>query len=151
MMRVLLLATGILVMLSMDVRAQPAEDGVVPQFVTSEICANCHERTASAWRGSHHHWAWRLPDGTTVLGNFEDAVFEHKGVKTKFSRRDGAFLVETEEPDGEQTDYQVVGVAGVAPLQQYLVETEPGRLQALDVAWDAERRRWYHLYGEWSS
>jgi predicted CXXCH cytochrome family protein len=81
-----------------------------------------------------------------VLGNFEDAVFEHKGVKTKFSRRDGAFLVETEEPDGEQKDYQVVGVAGVAPLQQYLVETEPGRLQALDVAWDAERRRWYHLY-----
>ncbi|MGO4843897.1 cytochrome C family protein, partial [Rhizobiaceae sp. 2RAB30] len=35
---------------------------------------------------------------------------------------------------------------GVAPLQQYLVELDRGRLQALDLAWDTVRGRWFHLY-----
>ena len=49
-------------------------------------------------------------------------------------------------PDGNARRYPIHSVVGVTPLQQYLVETEPGRLQALDVAWDTEQRRWYHLY-----
>ena len=42
--------------------------------------------------------------------------------------------------------FELHGVVGVAPLQQYLVATETDRLQTLDVAWDVERRHWYHLY-----
>jgi len=41
---------------------------------------------------------------------------------------------------------------GVAPLQQYLIATPGGRLQALGIAWDARPapagRRWYHLYSD---
>ena len=85
--------------------------------------------------GSHHAWAWTQPDGTTVLGDFDDAVFEHKGVTTRFIRRGDAFFVETEGADGAMRAFEVTGVAGVAPLQQYLVSTEPDRLQALDIAW----------------
>ena len=40
----------------------------------------------------------------------------------------------------------VAGVAGVTPLQQYLLETEPGKLQSFDVTWDTEKEEWYHLY-----
>jgi predicted CXXCH cytochrome family protein len=40
----------------------------------------------------------------------------------------------------------VIGVAGIEPLQQYLLETEPGREQSLDIVWDVEEERWYHLY-----
>lgn len=40
------------------------------------------------------------------------------------------------------------GIIGVEPLQQYIVETGPGRLQALDVAWDVEGKRWCHLYSD---
>jgi hypothetical protein len=99
-----------------------------------------------AWMGSHHALAWTLPDDLTVLGDFDSAAFQHEGITTKFRRYDDVFLVEIEGLNRDQTEYQVVGVVGIAPLQQYLVETEPGRLQALDVAWDAEHTRWYHLY-----
>jgi hypothetical protein len=90
--------------------------------------------------------AWTQPDETTILGDFDGAVFEHKGVTTRFFRRNDAFFVETEGADGAMRAFEVTGVAGVAPLQQYLVATEPGRFQALDITWDVERRRWYHLY-----
>ncbi len=46
--------------------------------------------------------------------------------------------------------FEVNSVAGIAPLQQYLLEIEPGRLQALDLAWDTERKQWYHLYPDQS-
>ena len=125
-----------------------AQQNPVPRYIGSETCVECHDEIGSAWRGSHHALAWTLPDDTTVLGDFDGTVFEHKDVVTRFSRRDGDFLVETEDDKGEQRVFKVVGVAGIAPLQQYLVELEPGRIQALDVAWDAERKRWYHLYPE---
>ena len=41
-------------------------------------------------------------------------------------------------------------VAGVEPLQQYLLETERGRLQSFDVVWDTGEGRWFHLYPEQS-
>jgi len=40
----------------------------------------------------------------------------------------------------------VGGVAGVEPLQQYLLSPEPGRTQTYDIAWDAERERWYPVF-----
>ncbi|MGI9511071.1 MAG: tetratricopeptide repeat protein, partial [Geminicoccaceae bacterium] len=116
-------------------------------YVGSEACVGCHEAAGRAWRHSHHALAWTLPDETTVLGDFDEAVFEHKGVNTHFSRdgNDG-FFVEIEEVDGSQRRFEIEAVVGIAPLQQYLVATEEGRLQALDVAWDAVQERWYHLY-----
>ena len=106
----------------------------------------CHADEAAAWQGSHHALAWTLPDETTVLGDFDDATFEHQGVVTRFSRDGAAFVVETDAADGTIQRFEVVGVAGIAPLQQYLLETEPGREQSLDIVWDVEEQRWYHLY-----
>lgn len=120
--------------------------GTNPGYVGSQICASCHAAETKAWQGSHHALAWTLPGPDTVLGDFKDVVFEHRGITTAFSMRDGDYWIETKEDDGTTQEYKVVGVAGIAPLQQYLVETEPGRIQALDVAWDADRGRWYHLY-----
>jgi predicted CXXCH cytochrome family protein len=95
---------------------------------------------------SHHARAWNEPTEGSVRGNFDDAVFEHKGVVSRFSKGAGGFTVETVGPDGLSRPFAVVGTVGTAPLQQYLVETEPGRQQALDLAWDAGRGRWYNLY-----
>jgi hypothetical protein len=80
------------------------------------------------------------------LGDFDDAEFRHNGIITRFSRDGTAFQVEADGLAGQPVTYPVTGVAGVEPLQQYLVEAEPGRQQALDIAWDVERHRWYHLY-----
>ena len=48
--------------------------------------------------------------------------------------------------DGQARKFEVVGVAGIRPLQQYLLSPEPGRTQAFDIAWDSVQRRWYDLY-----
>ncbi len=140
----LLAATGLLVFgTALGMAQTPA---IAPDHVGSQTCSSCHESEGQAWKGSHHAWAWTQPDETTILGDFDDAVFEHKGVTTHFTRREGSFSVETEGSDGALHTFQVAGVVGVAPLQQYLVATQAGRLQALDIVWDVEDKRWYHLY-----
>ncbi len=124
-----------------------AQDGQgSPDYVGSETCAPCHADQVQRWRGSHHDLAWTTPDEGVVLGDFDDATFVHDGVTSRFKRRGSGYVVETEDRDGAVRDFNVMGVAGIAPLQQYLVETEPGRVQALDTAWDIETERWYHLY-----
>jgi len=140
----LLVVSGLLVLGAAPGAAQaPA---TVPDYVGSQTCAGCHESERQAWTGSHHALAWTQPGETTVLGDFDNAVFVHKGITMRFSRRDDAFVVETEGADGAMHAFEVAGVVGIAPLQQYLVATEPGRFQALDIVWDVEGKRWYHLY-----
>ena len=90
-------------------------------------------------------------DETTVLGDFADARFEHAGEVTRFRREAGRYVVETVGPAGAVEAFDVAYVFGVAPLQQYLVALDDGRLQALSTAWDARPaaeggQRWFHLY-----
>ena len=47
---------------------------------------------------------------------------------------DGSFIERTEGPGGGLADFEVLYTFGVEPLQQYLVELEGGRLQALTLA-----------------
>lgn len=54
--------------------------------------------------------------------------------------------VSVTERDGVTTEYGVHSVIGVEPLQQYILETEPGRLQSFDVVWDTVKGGWFHLY-----
>ncbi len=117
-----------------------------PRYVGSQACTGCHADAAKAWEKSHHALAWTAPEAGHVLGDFDGARFEHGGVVTRFRSEAGKPVIETEGNDGRRRDFEVKGVAGIEPLQQYLLETEPGRLQAFDVAWDAEKKRWYHLY-----
>jgi predicted CXXCH cytochrome family protein len=140
------LATGIFCVPSVSAVAQTSSTGSVPSYLSSQVCAECHEETVSAWRRSHHARAWGKPEDEAVLGNFNAVPFEKDGVVTRFAKQDGVFLITIENQDGIATNFKVVGTAGVTPLQQYLVEIAPGRLQALDVAWDDIDQRWYHLY-----
>ncbi|MFV0280682.1 MAG: multiheme c-type cytochrome [Rhodoblastus sp.] len=117
-------------------------------YVGSQACAQCHEKPYSAWRRSHHANAWNAPDEKTVLGDFSGAIFTHNGVETRFTRKGGDFFIATQGADGKTHEYKVRYTAGVTPLQQYLIETDPGRLQAFDVAWDTIDKRWYPLFPE---
>ena len=112
-----------------------------PGYLGSAACAECHTEATAAWQGSDHALAWTLPGETTVLGDFGDVTFEHGGRVSRFFRDGDAYLIETEGPDGLRRAYPVVGVAGIDPLQQYLLSPEPGRTQAYDIAWDIEGRR----------
>jgi len=120
------------------------------RYVGAARCAGCHPAETAAWRGSHHDLAMQEASAETVLGDFDDARFDHFGVVTTFSRRDGRFVVHTEGPDGALRDYEVAYTFGVEPLQQLLLRFPGGRLQALGIAWDSRPReaggqRWFHL------
>jgi Flp pilus assembly protein TadD len=139
-------AVAILFVASAAVAEPDDGDESSTHHVTSQACKTCHEQQFRDWSDSHHDWAWRHPQPENVLGDFDDARIRHKGVTTLFSNRDGRYYIETDGPDGKPREFEVKYTVGVEPLQQYLLETEPGRLQALDLAWDTTRRRWYHLY-----
>lgn len=120
-------------------------------FVGSETCGTCHQAEAKLWNKSQHKAAMQHATADTVLGDFNDAAFDYYGVKSRFFRKDGKFLVETDGPDGELADFEVKYTFGIDPLQQYLVEFPDGRIQALSLAWDSRAQdrggqRWIHLY-----
>jgi predicted CXXCH cytochrome family protein len=119
-----------------------------PAFIGSAACADCHKQAAEQWAGSHHARAWTKPGPDTVVADFDGTEFAHDGTLSRFhvDDDDGSYQVTVTEKDGTKTDYEVHSVVGIEPLQQYLLETEPGRLQSFDVVWDTERRRWFHLY-----
>ncbi|MEM1403816.1 MAG: tetratricopeptide repeat protein [Pseudomonadota bacterium] len=120
-------------------------------YVGTASCAGCHADEMEAWTDSHHDLAMQRPSEATVLGDFDNAFFDHYGVITRFRREGDRYLVNTDGPDGELRDYEVEWVFGVYPLQQYLLQLDRGRLQTLSVTWDARPaaeggQRWYHLY-----
>ncbi|MBJ3778384.1 cytochrome c3 family protein [Acuticoccus mangrovi] len=118
-----------------------------PAYVGSETCAACHGDVVKAWQGSHHALAWTRPSPETVTADFDGTIFTHDGMTARFRiEADGSYHVAVTEKDGVTTDYRVHSVVGTAPLQQYLLETEPGRLQSFDVVWDTEKGGWFHLY-----
>src|SRR5205807_848348 len=124
---------------------------VAATFVGSETCAGCHRAETDLWRTSQHQRAMDHATEKSVLGDFNDARFDYYGVRSRFFRKDGKFLVETDGPDGRLTTFEVKYTFGVDPLQQYLIEFPDGRLQALSIAWDTRPKeqggqRWFHLY-----
>ena len=119
-----------------------------PTYVGTATCASCHTSEAAAWESSDHKWAMQLPDSTTVRAAFDGEVFDHQGERFEYIR---------------STEGQSSGAAGLSviarrdtfdiqyafghyPLQQYLIEGERGRLQALTTVWDVDKEEWYSLY-----
>jgi len=122
-----------------------------PVYIGSASCGGCHVEQRAAWQGSHHDLAMQPATEETVLGDFNDRAFEHRGVSTRFYRDGGRFLFETLGIDGDRQTYEIAYTFGVTPLQQYLVGFPDGRYQALTTAWDtrpaeAGGQRWFHLY-----
>ena len=114
-------------------------------FVGREQCVDCHEGAYELWLGSDHDNAMDIANEQTVLGDFNNAEFEHAGVVSRFYKQEDEFFVFTEGPGGEMAEFEVRYTFGVEPLQQYLVPLSGGRLQALPVAWDTEEQRWFTL------
>jgi predicted CXXCH cytochrome family protein len=119
---------------------------IAPEFTGSGACKSCHEAAYAKWKGSHHERAMDVASDATVLGDFAGATFTHRGVTSRFFRRDGKFYVSTQGPDGKPGEFQITHTFGLTPLQQYLVPLPGGRLQCLTVAWDTVNRRWFSLY-----
>jgi predicted CXXCH cytochrome family protein len=113
--------------------------------VANSQCLACHQAAAEAWTHSHHAKAMALPTAQSVRGNFDNTQFRHQGVTTRFFRRGDRYMVHTDGPDGRMADFEVAYTFGHEPLQQYLIDTGNGRLQPLQIAWNTERKQWFHL------
>ncbi|MGF1636621.1 MAG: tetratricopeptide repeat protein [Cyclobacteriaceae bacterium] len=125
-------------------------------YAGTEACVSCHETEYHDWKGSHHDKAMMLADAQSVLGDFDDVVFESSGVKSRFFKKNDRYYVNTEDESGKYRDFEIIYTYGVEPLQQYIVEFPKGRFQCLRTAWDTEENKWYDLYpdlhvvhGEW--
>lgn len=145
---------GLFWQLRSDSKLSSAQSGAAAiadsKFVGSETCAGCHQAEAKLWNASQHKAAMQHATDKTVLGNFDDASFEYYGVRSRFFREGGKFVVETDGPDGKLAVFEAKYTFGIDPLQQYLVEFPDGRIQALPIAWDSRPKekggqRWFHL------
>jgi len=120
-------------------------------FVGANACISCHAVQFESWQGSHHDLAMQQANAKSMLGAFDNASFRHGNVTSTFHQKDGRYLVRTDGPDGKLQDFEIKYAFGVYPLQQYLIELDDGRIQALSIAWDARPeaqggQRWFHLY-----
>jgi hypothetical protein len=95
----------------------------------------------------------RNANDSTVLGDFHNASLRvgRGQITNAFFKRDGKFLTRTDGPDGKIADYEIKYTFGVYPLQQYLIASPGGRLQALTIAWDSRPsqlggQRWFQLF-----
>ena len=118
----------------------------VSAHVGSAVCSDCHADATAAWAPSDHAKAWTLPDESTVLGDFSNVTFTHHGVTSRFFRDGAKFMIETEDGSGQRRAFEVIGIAGIDPLQQYLLSPEAGRTQTFDIAWDVVAKRWYPVF-----
>ena len=99
--------------LSPTCAAAPA--GTAGQYVDESACAGCHAAQHKAWTGSHHQLAMQDASEQSVLGDFKNKSFTYAGVTSRFFRREGKFLVNTDGPDGKLADFQVKHAFGIEP------------------------------------
>jgi predicted CXXCH cytochrome family protein len=120
-------------------------------YAGHETCRSCHEAEFREWLGSDHHLAMNPATEEFVLGDFDDAVFEHFGQTFRFFRKGDEYWINAPDEEGTPRDMRVDYTFGHDPLQQYLIPFPGGRYQALQVCWDSRPteeggQRWYHLY-----
>jgi Tfp pilus assembly protein PilF len=120
------------------------------QYIGSDSCQNCHQSEHQLWQQSDHHKAMQVPNEDSVLGDFNNVEVEFHKIKTRFFKRDNEFFVETTNKQGKRQTFKVKYTFAFDPLQQYILDTGKGHMQAFNIAWDTRAKtlggqRWYHL------
>lgn len=113
-------------------------------FVGDQTCQSCHAQEWEAWKGSHHDYAIGEADEEHVRGDFDNAEFTQGENSYRFYRNGESYMVDATE-QGETETYTIDYTFGWEPLQQYLINIGDGKIQALHIAWDTEKNRWFSL------
>lgn len=115
-------------------------------YIGSSKCQSCHLNEFKDWQSSDHYLAMQEMNDSSVLGNFNSAHFNSDDVTNHFTKKDQSYFLRTEEMDGSTKEYKLKYTFGYFPLQQYLVETEGGRLQSTRASWNSRDKKWFHQY-----
>jgi hypothetical protein len=75
------------------------------KFVGRDGCIDCHKKENDLWLGSHHDKAMDIATEESVLGDFNNAEFEHNEIVSRFYRKDNRFFVYTQGPCGKTGDF----------------------------------------------
>jgi len=119
--------------------------GVKASFTGGKACIECHQKEFSLWKGSDHDKAMAGASDTPGLGDFNNAEFTHDGKTSRFYRKGTKFFVFTEGVGGAMKEMEITHTFGVRPLQQYLIPFENGKYQCLPIAWDTQKKTWFHM------
>ncbi|MBI3592365.1 MAG: ammonia-forming cytochrome c nitrite reductase subunit c552, partial [Nitrospirae bacterium] len=126
------------------------------EYVGSERCSGCHDKTYNSWLTTIHPYKVRAANENSVVGDFvKNNNMVAKGIKgfqntteytTKMSAKDGKYFVATIGPDGKEHTYPIKYVLGGVWKQRYLTEFPNGALHVLPVQWNVDTREWtdYH-------
>jgi tetratricopeptide (TPR) repeat protein len=117
-------------------------------FVGYQTCVGCHSKEFKDWEHSHHAKAMMEVNDSSVLGDFNDAKLVRNGLTHKMFKKNNAFYVLTDGPNGTMEEFEVKYTFGYHPIQQYLVEFDQGRLQVLSLTWDVVKKEWYYMSDE---
>lgn len=121
-----------------------------PGFIGSESCAACHLEQTALWADSHHARSQASIDSLRAGdASLSGVDVNFHGQRTRFERQAGGWVARVTEANrtvSQPLRYRF----GFDPLQQFVVEAADGRLQVLNVAWDARPdseggQRWFHL------
>lgn len=115
----------------------------------TDNCRQCHIQIVDEWRTSQHARSMLPATPDNVLGNFSHVRFFSEDVEAKFYRQSDRYHVRLTE-SGQTSNWTVRYTFGIYPLQQYLIDTGDGKLQALNIAWDSRSvdaggQRWFRL------
>jgi predicted CXXCH cytochrome family protein len=144
-------------------RIAPASWAAVPSSA-SESCQKCHADHYESWHRTYHRTMTREATPENVKGDFNDAVHEYQGLRTRFFRDGDAYVMETIDPDwalararaGDATDplappkhsrFRVDRLVGSHWLQECLHRQPNGRYIRLPVLYHVTEQRWVHTNG----
>jgi predicted CXXCH cytochrome family protein len=105
-------------------------------------CAGCHPAEANKWRNSDHDLSMQEPIPSAVLGRFNGQTIALAELSVTPSRRGNKWFFDVSDAAGSKR-YVLRYVFGHAPLQQYLLEADKGRLVVAPIAWDITTQRWF--------
>ncbi|MCB1187992.1 hypothetical protein KDL29_12560 [bacterium] len=134
---------------------QDPTDGSLPRLASAGFkgrgdCFSCHKELVVGYRQTAHDLANNAMEPMFVHGDFNDVEFADELGSARFFRNGEKYMVHTAAPGQAAQDYVVKWAIGGQSVQQYALDTGNGRLQVLDIGWDAREaadggQRWFRL------
>ncbi|GAB5559322.1 MAG: tetratricopeptide repeat protein [Synoicihabitans sp.] len=116
---------------------------------TSQSCRACHAEIFEKWEGTDHANANQPVEIAELEAAFAAAEEVSEGGSTfRLEVREGVPTMVNLKRDGTEVAYPVHAALGQKPSRQMLVETETGRIQPTDMAWDPAKEEWFNVFGD---
>lgn len=123
--------------------------GIREDRLTSEYCISCHKEAGDHWHNSHHHLANREIKSENPAADYAGQSIETFSSQYVFDRaEDGSLRIVDTRKDPAIFERKPTMAIGHTPLVQPLIETDPGRFQVIDAAWDPHHAEWFATLGD---